>query len=228
MKNKQTNMCIDLPWASGKEGLVAQLWNCQTVSDTDNMEYKWVDPKEAITPVPVEPKLVGSGKVVNLKAKKDAYLCIGAKDAKPKVGTQLRVEDCGAANENIWEYYDNGHVVEKSSGLCVDVNGKNNGAKLFLNTCKDTDESQEWEKGMETKNWFHIKHSLSGKCIDLPGGGIKKGMILQLWTCYNEKKGDIDNFRYQMVDPEVATRPPVPEPKLIKEGKLQNRVSPKG
>ena len=51
------------------------------------MEYRWVDPKEAVTPVPVEPELVGSGKLVNLKEKKDSYLCLGARDAKPKVGT---------------------------------------------------------------------------------------------------------------------------------------------
>lgn len=134
--------------------MIAQLWTCQKSADTDNMEYKWVDPKIAVTPVPIEPELVGSGKLVNLKEKKDSYLCLGARDAKPKVGTQIHVEDCGAVTENIWEYWNNGHIVEKTSGLCVDVNGKNRGAKLFLNTCKDTDESQEWEKGIVGKNWF--------------------------------------------------------------------------
>lgn len=87
MKNVGAERCIDLPWGDAKEGMIAQLWTCQKKSDTDNMEYRWVDPKEAVTPVPVEPELVGSGKLVNLKEKKDSYLCLGARDAKPKVGT---------------------------------------------------------------------------------------------------------------------------------------------
>ena len=35
-------------------------------------------------------------------------------------------------------------------------------------------------------------------------------------------------MRYALVEPEDATRPPKPEPKMLQEGKLQNRVSPKG
>lgn len=124
--------------------------------------------------------------------------------------------------------YNNGHIVEKTSGLCIDVKGKENEAQLSLSECKDGVKSLEWEKGMQGKNWFQIKNSLSGKCFDLPDfKTVKKDQIAQLFTCPDEKEFN-DNMRFSLVKPADATRPATQEPKLLKEGKLQNIKSPEG
>ncbi|NEU72558.1 ricin-type beta-trefoil lectin domain protein [Hassallia byssoidea VB512170] len=101
-----------------------------------------------------------------------------------------RNRDNGSPTDHIW-VIENGLIVNKLSGKCIDVAGapgSTNGAPLQLWDCersgRNRDNGSTTDQRWVVTSQGFIRNRLSGKCIDVAGApGSTNGAQLQLWDC---------------------------------------------
>lgn len=101
-------------------------------------------------------------------------------------GNKIHIWDCSATPghpNQTWVYGKNKQLTNLGTGKCLDLPGNDptppsGPAYLQLYDCNNTAAQQFDMIGAST-----IKHTSSGLCVDVYGGGTLNGTRIQLWTC---------------------------------------------
>ena len=138
-------------------------------------------------PITKGPSMLDEGQLYNVKSNKDD--CLGTK------GNVIQIEKCKADKSDYWQYYDNGEIKHKKTGLCMSPLSGNlkAGVQIQLQKCNGN-KKQEWDQLVTKNGQFLIQaHSNKKMCVDLPGGRGSRGLKTQIYRCI---PGKGDNFEY--------------------------------
>lgn len=126
-------------------------------------------------------------------------------DGNPGVrdGANVQLWSCEKStpqtSDQIWDIMDNGHIVNRPSGKCLDLVGMCNKMGLTgikINTCEDKgyrnfwgQTDHFWRKRYHDSTYFRIENICTGKCADVSGwSDAENGKTIHQFEC--EEWGD--------------------------------------
>lgn len=103
------------------------------------------------------------------------------------LGAYNQISDPSAINSQYWTYTNNGTLVSKDTGRCLDIYGGGTANQTAVDVwdCHGgPNQNWVWQKnvGSGQGNW-QLMNPQSGRCLDIPGGLNKNGAGVQIYDC---------------------------------------------
>jgi hypothetical protein len=109
--------------------------------------------------------------------------CVDAGGAVIGAGQRLvHLWTCNGTAAQKWQQRPNGSFLNELTTFCLDVQGNQNGAQLYVHPCNGGD-LQKWKLPAAGSAAFGKLVGVAGKCLDIPNARNTQGTPVQLWTC---------------------------------------------
>lgn len=197
IKSSAAGFCLDLPGGNASDGVLLWTWDCY---GGETQQWAFQD-----------------GQLVYLP---DPSKCVDLLGGDTTNGNQLGLWSCGGYDSQKWGFdSDWGTIYLASSAAsdatkCVQVGGESKGDPLVIWDCSFSggsfEPAQVWTVGEPGPSpapepspppaptpepvSVQIQSTVSGLCVDLPGGNASDGALLWTWDCYG---GDSQQWAFQ-------------------------------
>jgi hypothetical protein len=99
--------------------------------------------------------MLQEGRLLNTVSAKGKN-CLGIK------GVNTFIVQCSKGDAEVYQYYDNGHIINKKTGQCLSTTKASKGGKVVAKKCNDKDDKQTWTQFLTSGGKFKVESTASG------------------------------------------------------------------
>ena len=166
--------------ASGAPRLRKDLGDCKSQLEADESKIK-AAADAAAAAAAASAAGAGASRGMTIQSKLRENFCTVVKDGSKDSMAQVFMYDCKSTDNEKWQLDEKRRLVNKNSGMCLNVNGAGtqDGAQIIQYPCDD-ETNQFWT--FNNDGTIRPDHA-PGKCLDVYGLNKDNGATLNLWTC---------------------------------------------
>lgn len=123
-------------------------------------------------------RLVGHGRLQIQKS----GLCLNVAGTSGGIRSNVLIWNCRNVDNEYFLFYENGELVSKMSGLCVDIEGRDGSGNILMYPCED-EPDQMWIRTSCHGSCCSFVSKRSKKCLEASGSNAVKGANILAYAC---------------------------------------------